>query len=167
MYIAYAATADQTITNTTTETTLFGTGVGTLTFPANFWTVGRIVRINISGDIADTGNPTAQVRVKLGATTVSDSTATTLAGLSGTEEWDCKVTLVCESIGASGTIETNIMFEYETTTGSSPVRRFDIAGTNTVYDTTASGAVDVTFQWGTASASNTLVSQISTVEVLT
>lgn len=164
--VIFTQTANTTIANTTTETTLFGSGVGTLTLPADFWTIGKTVRFTIHGDFADTGNPTAEIRVKLGATTVSDSTADTLAGLASTEQWQADVIMTCRTIGATGTVETVVNFEYETTMGSSPIQRLDIAGTSTVIDTTASAAIDCTFQWGTASASNTLTSQVALVEVL-
>jgi len=165
-YLAFAQTADKTIANTVTETTLFGTGIGTLTLAANFWVIGKTVRITISGDFADTGTPTARVKVKFGATTLIDSTALSLTALGGTEEWDIHILMTCRTTGAAGTIETNIIFEYETTIGSSPIERFDIPGTSTVVDTTAIGALDATFQWGTASASNTLTSEVALVEVL-
>jgi len=162
----FVQTADKTIANTVTETTLFGTGVGTITLPANFWVAGKTVRMTISGDFADTGTPTGDVKIKFGATTLSDSTALAFAALSGTEQWDLHVIITCRTTGGTGTLETNVIFEYETTTGSSPIQRFDIAGTSTVVDTTASGALDATFQWGTASASNTITSEIALVEVL-
>ena len=166
MYLAFTQTADRTIANTVTETTLFNGGIGTLTFPANFWYVGRTVRVTISGDFADTGTPTGDVKIKFGATTLSDSTAIAFTALSGMEQWYLDVLITCRTTGATGTLETNVIFEYETTTGSSPIQRYDIAGTSTVIDTTASGAIDATFQWGTASASNTLTSEIALVEVL-
>ena len=162
----FTQTSDRTIANTTTETTMFGTGVGTLTLPANFWTVGKTIRIEIHGDFADTGNPTAEVQAYYGATSLIDSSAITLSGLADTEEWETHIIMTCRSVGATGTIETIIDWEYETSTGSSAIERLDVAGTTTVIDTTASGALDATFQWGTASASNTLTSEIGLVEVL-
>ena len=82
-YLTYTQIADKTIANTVTETTLFGTANGTLTLPANFWTVGRTIRIELHGDFADTGIPTARIKVKQGATTLIDSTALTLVALGG------------------------------------------------------------------------------------
>lgn len=162
----FTQTADQTIADTTTETTMFGTGVGTLTLPANFWTVGKTIRFEIHGDFADTGNPTAQVQVYQGATSLIDSGAITLSGLTGTEEWETHVIITCRSVGATGTLETIIDWEYETTTGSSAIERLDVQGTTTVIDTTASQVLDATFQWGTAAAANTLTSEVGLVEVL-
>ena len=164
--VIFTQTADQTIANTTTETTLFGTGVGTLTLPANFWVVGKTIRIEIHGDFADTGNPTAQIRVKLDAVELSDSTAITLSGLGGTEEWETEVIITCRSVGGSGTLETVVDWEYETTTGSSAIERLDIGGTLQTVDTTQSDTLDVTFAWGTANALNTLTSEVGFVTVL-
>lgn len=164
--VIFTQTADQTIASSTTETTLFGAGVGTLTLPANFWTVGKTIRLEIHGDFADTGTPTAEVQAYFGAVSLVDSGAITLSGLSSTEGWQAEVTITCRTTGATGTLETHIDWEYETTTGSSAIERLDVAGTNTVVDTTASGALDVTFQWGTNSASNTLTSKIAFITVL-
>ena len=162
----FTQTADQTIANTTTETTLFGTGVGTLTLPANFWVVGKTIRIEIHGDFADTGNPTAQIRVKLDAVELSDSTAITLSGLGGTEEWETEVIITCRSVGGSGTVETVVDWEYETTTGSSAIERLDIGGTLQTVNTTQSDTLDITFEWGAANALNTLTSEVGFVTVL-
>ena len=162
----FTQTADQTIADTTTETTLFGTGIGTLTLPANFWVVGKTIRIEIHGDFADTGNPTAEIQAYYGATSLIDSGAITLSGLAGTEEWECEVVITCRSIGASGTVQTVIDWEYETTVGSSAIERLDVEGVLRTIDTTASGALDVTFQWGTAAAANTIHSHVAFVTVL-
>lgn len=164
--IKFTQTADQTIANTTTETTLFGSGVGTLSLPANFWTVGKTIRLEIHGDFSDTGNPTVEVQAYYGATSLIDSGAIALSGLGGTEEWECIVLITCRSVGVTGSVETVIDWEYETTTGSSVIERLDVAGVLQTIDTTAAGALDVTFQWGTAAAANTLTSEIAFVEVL-
>lgn len=166
MHLAFAQTADKTIANTVAETTLLGTGKGTLTFPANFWVIGRTIRYTIHGDFADTGNPTTQIKIKLGSTTIIDSGAVTVTSLTGTEKWSLSGFLTCRTTGASGTIEATTDFEYETSVGSSPIEKFNIAGASTTFDTTASGALDLTWTWGTASASNTITSQIAIIQVL-
>jgi len=165
-YLAFAQIADKTVANTVTETSLFGTGTGSLTLPANFWVVGRTVRLELHGDFADTGTPTVRIKVKMGATTLIDSTATALAAISATEEWELVSIITCRATGVSGTLEAICDFYYETTTGSTPVYAFDISGTTTTFNTTTSGALDVTWEWGTASASNTTTTEIAYVEVL-
>ena len=162
----FTQTADQTIADTTTETTLFGTGVGTLTLPANFWTVGKTIRIEIHGDLADAGNPTVDIHAYYGTTKIIDSSPIALSGLAGVEEWECEVVITCRSIGASGTVQTVIDWEYETSVGSSAIERLDVEGVLQTIDTTASGVLDVTFQWGAAAAANTIHSHVAFVTVL-
>lgn len=162
----FTQTADNVISNTVLESSLLGTGVGSLVLPANFWVIGKTVSISIYGDFVDTGLPTAEVRAKLGTVTISDSAPISLKGLSGVEKWQCDILITCRSIGVTGTVQTAVTWEYETTTGSSAIERLDIAGTLTAIDTTISSTLDVTYQWGTASASNVINSQISVVRVL-
>ena len=45
----FVQTATKTITNTVTETSILGTGVGTDIFPADFFVSGKMVRITLAG----------------------------------------------------------------------------------------------------------------------
>jgi hypothetical protein len=157
--------ADAEIQNTTDERSMFGSGVGTLTLPANFWEVGKTIKIEIHGDFADTGNPTVRVRAYSDSTALIDSGAITLSNLGGTEEWETTIIMTCRSTGTSGTIQTVIDWEYETTTGSSPIERLDVAGNLAIVDTTVEHVLDATFAWGTASVGNILTSEVAIVEV--
>jgi len=162
----FTQTADKVIEDTTTATTMFGTGVGTLTIPADFWTLGKTIKIKIYGNIEDNSTPTARIKGTLSGTPLVDSGAITLKGLSSVEEWQCEMIMTCRTIGSSGKIQTVINWEYETTTGSSPIERLNIPSTLTTIDTTLSDTIDITFQWGTKSISNILTSKISTIKVL-
>jgi hypothetical protein len=63
------ATTVKTTANTTTATTIFGTGVGTLTLPANFAVAGRTVRIRAGGIYSTDGaGRTIAFTMKFGAT---------------------------------------------------------------------------------------------------
>lgn len=68
--VIFSQTATRTITNTTTETSQFSTGVGTLTLPANFFKVGKTIRLMLRGYISTTGTPNATIRIKLGSTVI-------------------------------------------------------------------------------------------------
>lgn len=167
--IIFTQTATRTIADTVTETSLLTTGVGTLTLPANFFVSGKMIRLTIIGNVADTGTPTVTVKLKHGAVTIIDSGAITLTSLTGTEEFQCICDIVCRTAGAAGAsvVAGCIWFEYDTTTGAGAVNVLNVPLTTvTTVDTTASGALDLTFQWGTASPSNTISSLIVTVEVL-
>lgn len=162
----FTQTATRTIANTVTETSLFTTGVGTLTLPANFFLAGKTIRLVLTGTLADTGTPTVRLRLKYGSTTVIDSTAQTLAALTGTEEWRATCELTCRAAGASGTIAGDIWFAYDTATGTGAIQGLNIAPTTATVDTTASGAIDLTWEWGAADIANTVSCVIASVEVI-
>lgn len=164
--VVFTQTADKTIANTTTETTLIGTGVGTVTLPANFFTVGKTIRFRFRGIISDTGTPTVQIKIKLGATTIADSgTVALILSTLSNDYFEVEGGLTCRTTGATGTVISSGVMLYDKNANASNAIGIINTGTTTI-DTTASQAFDVTFDWGTASASNTITSQIGTVEVL-
>lgn len=162
--VLFTQTADASVTTTTTETTILGTGVGTKTLPANFWTVGKTVRITVTySDIDTDAVPgTWTVRGKFGSTTVVSHAGTPTAAQSN-GAGDVIIEITCRSTGASGTLSGYVKSVY----GYTGVSTF-IGSTNptTTVDTTASGALDVTIQFGNANAGNNLKSIISSIEVL-
>lgn len=163
--VIYLATADKTVASTASETSIIGTGIGTLTLPANFFTVGKTVRVRVRGKIANTGTPTMQVKAKLGSTSVYDSTAVTMTTITGTTYFNIEFDLTCRTVGASGTVQAQGAMVYQTST-SALVGIASPSTAATTIDTTASNALDVTVQWGTSSASNTITATNTTVEVL-
>lgn len=159
-------TASATVANTATETSIIGTGVGDKSLPANFWIAGKTVRLHLSGTFSDILTPTLRLRLKLGSTTIVDGTALALPLLAGTQEWRCECRLTCRTTGGSGTINGTIWFEYNSAAAVGSIDGFNIAPATTTFDTTASGALDLTIEWGTASASNTITATFGSVEVL-
>lgn len=164
----FSGTADQTIANTTTETTLFGTGVGNLTLPASFWFVGRQIRIRLAGTIATTLTPTADIKLKYGSTVLLDSTALALPVLTGTNPWKIEATITCRSTGASGSVGAEM--DIELTSGGvvvgAALKVAILPVAPTTIDTTSASALDVTFTWGTASALDTITTKTALVEFL-
>lgn len=157
----FEQTADQSFNNTTTETTLLGTGVGTKTLPANFFTVGKTVQLEVLGIYSRTsGNFT--FRIKLGATTLATSQTQSPGG--GTNEmWIGKVYITCRTTGATGTVIVS------GSVGSPPstnVNQFTLPVTATItIDTTTSQAIDFTGQMSIANSGNSLTSQISSIKI--
>lgn len=166
MWKTFRQTADKSVSNTASETSIIGTGLGTLTLGANFWVVGRTVRIKLVGTLANTGTPTLQIKAKQGSTTLIDSTALTLPALTGTQYFTCEILLTCRTTGASGSVQATMDFEFSSAAGAVALDDLTVAPNLATVDTTASGALDVTATWGTASSSNTIVSVVGIVEVI-
>jgi len=161
----FTATNSGGVNNTTSETSLIGSsGVGTTTLPANFWTVGKAVRITITGYCDVTGTPTLQLRAKLGSVTLCDTSAVTMSAFSD-GGFRYEAVIVCVSTGGSGTFNASARYGYfkrdGTVNGVLSGRSI-----SAVADTTGSLALDVTGQFSVASTDNRIIQMTTTVEVL-
>ncbi|MGH7179154.1 MAG: hypothetical protein ACREJC_17380 [Tepidisphaeraceae bacterium] len=165
---AFTATASATVANTTTETTLIGSGVGSLTFAANSLVAGRSIRIRARGywgtDAVTAG--TMRWRIKLGSTTVLDTgVITPTVGITNLL-WKLDADITCRTTGASGTVFGQGYVDRQEMAGIADFKNAMVNTATTTIDTTAAQALDVTFAWGTADADNTITSSNVTVEVL-
>jgi hypothetical protein len=151
-----------TVANTTTETSLIGTIVGTNTLPANFFTVGKTLRIKGYGFHSGASSPNITVKVKFGSTVIL-TTGSVASGNSSNTLWDIEAVITNRTTGAGGTVfGQGVYRELDGT----PKFNGMINTTATTVDTTASQVVTVTVQWGTASASNTFSFTNLSMEVL-
>jgi acyl-coenzyme A thioesterase PaaI-like protein len=160
----FVQTADATIASSAAETTLTAAGVGSLTLPANFFRTGKTIRVRARGYVSDTGTPTFRVKIKLGSTIVLDTTAIAFAGTIANDQWFVEGIITCRTTGASGTVMGQGSYSAETNVNSNRAAMTNTA--TTTIDTTASQAVDVTWQWGTSSASNTITCSNLLLEAL-
>lgn len=154
-----------TVANTTTETSLVGSPVGNVTIPASALYAGQTIRITAMGTIATTGTPTLRIKAKLGSNIIVDTAAQTLTAISGTNMWRAEFLITPNTIGNSGTVIGQGSLDYHTAvTGIAGIAS---ASTATVtVNTNNSQAIDLTAQWGTASASNTITCTNLVCEVL-
>jgi hypothetical protein len=156
----FVMTANSTaVANTVASTTILGTGVGTLTLPANFFVAGKTVIIKGHAVISTTATPTLTLRSYLGATLIVSTTTTTLGTLAN-NGIDYEIQLTCRTTGGSGTIRGKITYWC-----SGNVIATSGSGATTV-DTTVSQTIDVQALWGTASASNTITGDNCYVQIL-
>jgi hypothetical protein len=150
----FSQTADQTVANTTTQTSLIGTGVGSLVIPANSLTVGRTLHIKGYGVLATAASaPTINFSIE-GSTASSSTVSPTLTGSMSNAmvEWD--IYIVIRTTGTSGTAALG---GYVSINGVKDYYNNAAWGINT----TLSDTFDYQVLWGTASASNTVVSFVN------
>jgi hypothetical protein len=155
---AFCQSSLVTIDNTSTETTLLS-GVGTLTLPADFLTVGKTIRFRVMGDLVKAGGSanTLTVRVKLNSVEVITFTRifTTLALT--TNFWQVDGCLTCYSTGTTGTVfgqalQTALTANVNTATST--------------VNTTIAQTFDITAQWTSAISGHTIECSNSIIEVL-
>lgn len=169
--LATLKVAGPSVTNTTTATSLLGTGASQdarFNMPSNFLNVGSKFRIYAGGTISTAASApgTLTLSVQLGSVVIYTSTASpTLATSASSLPFTCNIGLTCRSVGGG----TNATF-----TGSGVLNGAAINATTPVwllgsavgsgFDSTASGFVDFFATWSVASASNII--QLSDYELV-
>jgi hypothetical protein len=157
-YGLFAQTGNNiTITNTTTESTLIDTGVGTLNVPANGFKVGDTFQGQFMGLLSSLNNATLNFRVKSGSVVLSTSNAQTLPAITN-GIWLLTLDFTIRAIGGPG-VASIVSFGtfYDIKQSNNQQQGFSFTSTNsTTFDTTIANTLNVTVQWGAASTSNSI-----------
>jgi len=157
----YAQTAlGPIITNTVVETSLVGTGVGSLSVPANFFKVGDSFIAKMCGHLSCLQNQTIHFRVKSNGITIADAGVFQM-DITTNKFFELALDFTVAKIGAAGVAElfTNGQYSYNHNTQGAIAGNNFASITNTTFDTTILNALSITAQWGSASASNSIQSQ--------
>lgn len=152
----FTQTADKTFGNTTDETSIVGTGLGSVSFPANYFKYGKKLRITGWGVVSGASGTATTLKIKLGNTTITTNTSNLPTTLSNVK-FDIAIDLTVRSTGTTGTvvcggtttIHASIGF------GTATTRNFRTE-TPVEIDTTQALKLDATYQFGVASESNTI-----------
>ena len=154
----YSQTAQSAaIAATVAESSLIGTGVGSLTVPANGFVVGDSFHAKLFGEVSSANTQTLQIRVKSGSVVLADFGAYSMPSTSN-RSYELNITFTIRAIGAAGVavIATNGTFLF-THGGGNNVEANKVNTVNsTTFDTTASNVLDITLQWGSTNATNTI-----------
>jgi hypothetical protein len=161
-YGLFAQTANSTpITGTTTESSLINGGVGTLSVPANGFNIGDSFRGVFGGVLTAANNQTIRVRIKTGAVVLLDSGAQPITNITN-NIFSLNIDFTIRTLGVAGvaSIVSLGSFHY-TKTSNAAVEGFAFnTVNNTTFDTTTPNILDVTVQWGSTNAGNSIYSDI-------
>lgn len=166
--VLFTQTADKTVTNTTTETSLIGTGVGMLTLPANFFDIGRTIRVTMAGvysTVAVTGD-TVTIKVKYGSTVIATKATTALVTGGTNLAWEAEALITCRSTGTSGTVQIGGGLTYQIAAATAVYDELNNGVATSTLNTTTSNLLDITVTHSSASASNTVKSLVTSFEIL-
>ena len=158
----FAQTGNSTIITGITESTLINGGVGTLTVPANGFQVGDSYRAIFGGVVNAANNQTIRIRVKAGAITLLDSGVQSLTNSIINDIWSLNIEFTIRQLGAPGvaSIASLGAFHYiKTSNASTQGFAFNVVN-NTTFDTTIGNVLDVTVQWGSNNAGNSIYSDV-------
>jgi hypothetical protein len=158
----FAQTSDSTpVANTTVETTLISTGVGTLSVPANQFQVGASYIAYLSGVISSQNNATMEIHLRSNGFVLADTDLMTLSATTG-KFWELHVNFTIRAIGGGGVaaIVTSGRFSYNKDSGNTPESLGFSNINNTTFDTTINNTLVITATWGNASPLNSIYSRI-------
>ena len=161
-YGLFAQTAASTpVVNTTTETTIVNGGVGSLSVPANAFQVGNSFSAILSGALSADNNDTLRIRVKSGAVSLGDTGLITLPGITN-KFFDLQIHFTIRTIGAAGVASVAVsgQFTYSKNAGNAFEGSDFVSINSTTFDTTVGNTLDITAEWGTASPTNSISTEV-------
>ena len=161
----FAQTGNSTaITATTTELTLIGGGVGTLTVPANGFQVGDSFRLDMGGVMSAQNNNTITIRLKSGSVSLGSSGALTMPSMTN-QVWYLTTTFTIRAIGAAGVASIVSLSQFHVLKAASGTQEGFAWNTvnSTTFDTTISNTLSITAQWSSNNANNSIYSDIFTL----
>ena len=160
----FAQTGDSPNNNTIIETTLIDGGVGTLTVPANGFSVGDSFSVVMGGKVTCANGSPITIRIKSGPAILATTGAITLPQITN-KNWELELSFTIRQIGAGGvaSIVTHGDFLYlrDSSSGFEGITFSTVE--NTVFDTTISNTLDITAQWSTLNPANVFYSEIFTL----
>ena len=154
----FSQTGDSTpITNTTTERTMVNGGVGALFVPANNFRVGDSFIATMHGNLTCQNNATIRIKIKANSIVVADTGLITLAHATS-NHYDLSIYFTVRQIGVAGVarLMTTGTFTYNKSSNNIPERAGIESLNSTNFNTTIDNVLDITAQWGSASASNSI-----------
>lgn len=160
------------LTNDTTETSLFGTGIGIREVPANYFTAaGGTTTLILKGKLLGDASTTLQLKCKLtggsgGPILLLDSEAHTLYGVSDTNSsnyggFTIEIDITCSS---SGTILANGDFRYAYSVKGGIIWGLLMPSTPiSGFDTSSAWTLEVTGQFGGSTPSVAIITETARV----
>ena len=164
IYGLFSQTGDSATVSGITEQTIVGDGVGTLTIPANGFSVGDTFKATIKGHFSS-ANDTSRVRVKAGDIILSDSGDFTLN--TGGDEVLITLELYFVIQGIGSATNASILTKGDLTTIKSS--NFTVQGyafettNNSTFDTTTENTLNITWEFGNTDNTTYILSEVFTL----
>jgi hypothetical protein len=161
-YGLFAQTADSTpVTATAVETTIIGTGVGTLSVPANAFSIGDSFLCSLDGIISCVGTATLHVRVKTLTGVILADTGIIAMESATSKSWLINLYFTVRNIGGTGvaSLSSGGLFSYIKNSGTNFEGYVLSTVNNTTFDTTINNTLVITVQWNTNNGGNSILSR--------
>ena len=157
----FAQTGNSTTHTGTSFGTLIDGGVGSLTVPANGFSVGDSFKVEMSGLLSAQNNNTITLRLNSNATVLADSPAFTLPQITN-QVFMLSVNFTVRSIGASGVASIVTIAQLHILKAASGTQEgfaWNVVN-NTTFNTTISNTLNIQAKFSSSSANNSIYSDI-------
>jgi len=153
-----------TISNTTAESSIIGTGVGTLSVPANGFSVGDAFHATVVGHVSSVNNHTLRLRIKSNSVLLADTSAIVMPQTTN-QHFKLDVYFSIYAIGGAGvaSISTGGYFLFNKDAAFSFEGDTFSTENSTTFDTTVDNALSITAQWGQTNPGDSIYSNIVTL----
>lgn len=158
----FAQTADSVpVVNTAVETTIIGPGVGTLTVPANGFSIGDSFTCALDGILSCGSASTLHIRVKTLTGVLLADTAIINMSATTNKPWLINLYFTIRTLGAPtvASISSGGLFSYIRNGGVQFEGYVLSTINNTTFDTTIANTLVITAEWDPASIGNSIVTR--------
>lgn len=159
-YGLFAQTATGPSVTGIAEQSIVGTGVGTLSVPANAFSVGDSFTCALDGILSSLSSATIHIHVKTLAGVILMDTGVVPMAAATNKPWLLNLFFTVRTIGGAGvaSISSGGFYSYIRNAGTN-FEGFVLSTINTTtFDTTVNNTLVITAQWNTGSASNKIQS---------
>jgi len=147
------------LANSTTETTISGPGVGSLTIPADTWFKGQSFELRLWGEISALQSDIINISINNGPTKVVDTGGVTFLAIGGGGAmipFEVIICMTCRDIGQPGIAKLHYSGQVNTRANSGG--QYRSYGFNVLndfnFDTTINQVWDITGKWNNADPDN-------------
>lgn len=157
----FSQTNTVTVGNTTTETSIVGTGEGTLTIPANSFKVGMSFHAKLGGLISSLNNEQFKINIYEDANLIATTGEITFPQITN-KAFEVELDFNIQAIGVSGVakLATSGQFIYNKDSGNQFEGAMFNSINSTTFNTTTTSTLEVKVKWGTANVGNTITSSM-------
>lgn len=152
LQVIYVSTSTGVVQASTSEGSIIGsTGIGSVDLPIDFFAEGVVLRVTARGYYSSLdGTDNLNLRIKLEGTLLI-ATGNFTPPTAANRYWEISALVTCRSAGATGTVFPNGRLSYDDGAGEGMV----VTSAVTI-DTTASLTFELTAQWDTSDADNSV-----------
>jgi len=152
------------ITATVSELSLIGVGVGSLSVPINGFTIGDSFQVIMTGHLSCANNQTLRIKIKTNGIILADTGLIQLK-TSTNKHFELEIYFTIRKIGISGIAEIVSGGTFMTIQNASTnLEGYNFSTeTSTGFDTTVINTLEITAQWGSNNAANSIYSDILTL----